>query len=367
MTTPNADALRAAFDAPAPPTVGLEDELMVLDAATLDLVPRAPELLARLDGDPRFKLELPAEQIELVVAPSRTVAEAAAALAAGRRDLLGAAGDDLRLAAAGLHPFAGTEGTLNPGPRYEATEAEYGLIARRQLVSALQVHVAIRGADRALAVYNALRSHLPELAALAAHAPFHAGRDTGMASFRPTISQMLPRQGVPPALASWEAYAEALAFVAEGGAGRWWWELRPHDAHGTLELRVPDAQATVADAAAVAAVAHSLAVWLGQRHDAGEALPVHETWRIEENRWSAARHGVEGELRDLDSGEREPTRDRLHALLDDLEPVAQRLGCATELEAARALVRHNGALRLREASGGDLRAATAWLVERFTA
>ncbi|MBX5443089.1 MAG: YbdK family carboxylate-amine ligase [Solirubrobacteraceae bacterium] len=363
---PDAAALRAAFAAPAPPTVGLEEELMLLDAATLDLAPRAPELLERLGGDPRFTLELPAAQVEIVLPPARTAGEAARALRAARADLAAAAaGLGLRPAGAGLHPFAAAEGPLNPGARYEATAREYGRVARRQLVFALQVHVAIRGADRALAVHNALRTHLPALAALAANAPFHDGRDTGMASMRPLVSQQLPRQGVPPALPSWEAYADALAFVA-AGTGRWWWELRPHPEHGTLELRVADAQATVAEAAAVAAVAHALAVWLAERHDAGERLPVHDAWRIEENRWSACRWGVEGELRDLDAGGRPVrTRDALHALLDALEPVAVRLGCAGELAGARALVERNGALRVREAAGGDPLAAARSLAERY--
>jgi carboxylate-amine ligase len=362
----NPDELRAAFDAPVPPTVGLEEELMLLDAATLDLAPRAPEVVAALAGDARFKLELPAAQLEIVLDPARTVAEAAAALRVARRDLAAAVEPmGLRVAGAGLHPFAATEGALNAGPRYEATEAEYGAIARRQLVFALQVHVAIRGADRALAVYNALRSYLPELAALAANAPFYAGRDTGMASVRPIISENLPRQGVPPALTSWEAYADALRWVED--PGRWWWELRPHARHGTLELRVPDAQATVEDAAAVAAVAQALAVWLAERWEAGEALRVHDTWRIEENRWSAARWGVEGDLRDIDTGQPRRARERLHALLDELDPVAARLGCADELAVARALVERNGALRVRAAADGDVRAATRWLAERFLA
>ncbi|UGS34172.1 Putative glutamate--cysteine ligase 2 [Capillimicrobium parvum] len=337
---------------------------MLLDAATLDLAPRASEVIAQLDGDPRFKLELPAAQVEIVLPPLHRPADAAAQLAAARRDLLAAAGDELRLAAAGLHPFAADQGPLNRGPRYDRTAAEFGEVARRQLVFALQIHVAVRGADRALAVYNALRSYLPDLAALAAHAPFHAGRDTGMASWRPVVSQMLPRQGVPPRLRSWDDYAHALHWVED--PGRWWWELRPHPVHGTLELRVPDAQATVADAAAIVAVAQALAVRLAERHDVGEPLRVHDTWRIEENAWSAGRHGVEGELRDLDTGEPAPARARLHALLDELEPVAERLGSAGELQDARRLVERNGAMALREASGGDPEAATRWLMERFT-
>lgn len=361
----DADALRTVFDAPAPATVGLEDELMLLDATTLDLAPRAVEVVSALAGDGRVTLELPASQVELVLAPAATVREAAAALRAAREALVAGLPDGLRVAAAGVHPFAAPEGPLNEGPRYERTAREYGIVARRQLVFALQVHVAVGGADRSLAVYNALRSYLPLLAALAAHAPFHAGRDTGLASARPTIAATLPRQGVPPPLPSWEAYADALRWVED--PGRWWWELRPHPRHGTLELRVPDAQATVAEAAAVAACAQALVAFLADRVDAGEPLPVHDTWRIEENRWSACRHGVEGTMRDLDTGEPRPTRARLHALLDELEPVAERLGAAAELAAARGLVERNGALRLREAAGGDPRAATAWLVDRFLA
>lgn len=338
---------------------------MLLDARTLDLAPRALEVLEQLAGDPRFKPELPAAQLEIVVPPARTVAAAVSGLARGRADLLAAVGDELGLACAGLHPFAAIEGPLNSGLRYQATADEYGFVANRQLVFALQVHVAVRGADRALAVYNAARSYLPELAALAANAPFHGGRDTGMASARPLVGENLPRQGVPPAMASWEAFAAALAFVSWGGGGRWWWELRPHEHHGTLELRVPDAQATVAEAAAVAATGQALLVWLAERFDAGAPLAVHETWRIEENRWSAARWGVEGEMRDLDDGDREPTRARLHRLLDALEPVAERLGSANELAGARNLVGANGAMRLREAAGGDPRHATRWLMERY--
>jgi carboxylate-amine ligase len=366
---PTAAGLRAAFERPGPPTVGLEEELMVLDPATLDLAPRAAEVLGALDGDPRFKLELPAAQLEIVTAPAPDVASAAAELAGARRTLAAALPGRARFAAAGVHPFAAPEGALNEGGRYDAIAAEYGPVARRQLVFGLHVHVAVRGAGRALAVHDALRSHLPELAALAANGPYHDGRDSGLASVRPKISEMLPRQGVPPALGSWEGLAAALSWGRRAGTQTapaptgWWWELRLHPAHGTVELRVPDAQATVADTAAVAAVAHALVVRLADRHEAGEVLPVHPTWRIEENRWSACRHGLAGTLADLDTGEPQPTRDRLERLLDDLAPTASRLGCSAELEAARGLLHANGAERQRAAGGP--RAAAAWLAERF--
>lgn len=367
---PTADELRAAFDAPAAFTLGLEEELMLLDPETHDLAPRAQEVLASLGGDPRYKLELPASQLEIVVAPRSNVADATRDLAAARRALTRATEGVVRPATAGVHPFAEPVGEINRGERYDRTLVEYASVARRQLVCALQVHVAVGGADRTLAVYNGLRPHLPELAALAANAPFHAGMDTGLASVRPSISETLPRQGVPPAISSWEEYAEALRWGhAAGGVPevrRWWWELRLHPIFGTLELRVPDAQTTVAAASAVAAFAQSLVAWLAERHDGGEALPGAPTWRIGENRFSAARHGVEGTMADLETGERRRTRERLAELIEALSPVARRLGCPAELTRAGELARANGAMRQREAASElGMGGLARWLADEY--
>jgi carboxylate-amine ligase len=367
---PTADDLRTAFDAPEPLTLGLEEELMLLDPESLDLLPRAADVVDAA-GDERFKLEMPAAQLELTLPPARSVPDAIAALSRARRDLASAAAPVGRLAAAGVHPFAHPVGELNTGDRYALTEDEYGEIARRQLVCALQVHVAVGGADRSLAVYNGLRPWLPLVAALAANAPFHDGRDTGMASIRPKIGEQLPRQGIPPAIASWEAFAEALAWGAASGAvpdaRRWWWELRPHPQFGTLEVRVPDAQATVADAAAVAALVHSLTAWLALRHDSGEPLETADTWRLEENRWAAARRGMDADLADLRTGERTPARECLAALVGELAAVAASLGCADELATVERLAAHGGAVRQREvaAAGGGVRAVAGWLADVY--
>ena len=368
---PTAADLRAAFDAATPLTVGVEEEAMLLDPVTLDLCPRAFEVLSVAPADLRFKAELPAAQLELVTDPAPDVTTTVAALAAGRRDLAALADGIGRLGAAAVHPFAAVEGELSRGPRYAFSRAEYGAVGRLQLVGALQVHVAVGGAERSLAVYNALRSHLPELAALAANGAWFAGRDSGLASVRPKLAELLPRQGVPPVLASWEALADAYAWGVRAGAmpseRLWWWELRPHPSHGTLELRVPDAQAAVADAAAVVAVAQALVAWLAERWDAGEPLPVAETWRIEANRWSAARRGLDGTLADLVSGEPVPTRDRLRAVLAALAPTAERLGSGPWLREAARLVEANGAVRQRMAAagGGGARAVAAWLADAY--
>ena len=298
------------------------------------------------------------------------MAGAIAELAAGRSRLAALASPDARIVAAGVHPFASPLAALNTGERYDAILDDYGDVARSQHVCALQVHVAVGSADATLAVYNALRGYLPELAALAANAPFHAGRDTGFASVRPLIGGLLPRQGVPPEVPSWAAFAEMLEWGRVSGAAeeprRWWWELRPHVAYGTLEVRVCDTQTTVAEAAAVAAFAHALVAWLAERHEAGEVLAAPESWRVAENRWAAARRGLDANLADLVSGEPRPVRELLRERLETLAPVAARIGCADELAGAYALVEQNGALRQRQvAAETDLRGVTDWLASRF--
>jgi carboxylate-amine ligase len=344
--------VRDAFDNSSELTVGLEEELMLLDAETLDLAPRAAEVIGALGGDPRFKLEMPAAQLEIVTAPHATVEDAAAELARSRADVDTVAGRaGFRIAGAGAHPFASGVGPLNTGERYRRIGAEYATVANRQLVFGLHVHVAVRGADRALAVYNALRSHLPDLAAAAANAPFYEGRDTGLASVRSRISGLLPRQGVPPAFESFDAYEQALRWFGFDDPRQWWWELRLHPTLGTVEVRVPDTQRTIADTAAVGAVAQALVRRLAERHDAGERLSVAETWRIDHNRWSACRHGLAGEMLDLDTGEPRSTRGRVAALVDEL-------GVAMPAGDGAALQREVAAAR-------GLRGLVVWLADGF--
>lgn len=366
---PTAERLRSLFDATPPLTVGVEEEVMVLDPGTLDLAPEADRVLDRVRGDARFKRELPAAQLEIVTSPQPTTGAAVEALTAGRRDLCAAVAGAWRLAAAGVHPFAAAEGELSDHESYADTRERYGRVARRQLVFALQVHVAVGGAERTLAVYNALRSYLPEISALAANSRWHEDRDSEFASVRPKIADALPRQGVPPPLRSWEAYAEALAWGSAAGTFDprvWWWELRPHVQLGTLEVRVPDAQATVAESAGVIAFVHALVAWLAARHDHGERLPVVPGWKIEENRWSAARDGLEGTLADLADGTRRATRERLLWLIDQLGTAAATVGADAYLAEMRALAETNGAIRQRRvgADGGG-RAVAEWLAGGF--
>jgi carboxylate-amine ligase len=179
---------------------------------------------------------------------------------------------------------------------------------------------------------------------------------------------VLPRSGVPPSFADWDDFARYVAWGWRGGlfpdATHLWWDLRPHPGHGTLELRVADAQTYLVDTAAIAAVAQSLAAHLAELWDTGEPLAVHPTHRIRENAWRALRYGVRGFLVDLDTGTAMPTRERLLGLIQRLRASARRLGCDDELLDASALVAGNGADRQRYVAEREgLSGLVRWLAD----
>ncbi|MFA9271790.1 MAG: glutamate-cysteine ligase family protein [Baekduiaceae bacterium] len=263
------------------------------------------------------------------------------------------------------------DGPLADGERYEALRAEYGAVAELQQVCALQIHVAVGDSARTIAVHDALREHLPDLAALAANAPVYGARDTGFASVRPLISRLLPRQGVPPAIGDPHAHAADLAWGAQAGAVRdptqWWWELRPHPVHGTLELRVPDAQTSLGGATAIVALAYALVATVADELDTGVPRSAVPSWRIEENRWAACRDGLGATVTDVRTGEREAVADRLLGLVDRVRPAAVRLGCAAELTKVSALVVSGGgaAAQRREAFAHGIAALPGRLADRY--
>jgi glutamate---cysteine ligase / carboxylate-amine ligase len=344
-------ALRHRFDHAPALTVGVEEEVILLDPDTFLPVDLGERVLTRMDGDPRFKPELRCAQLELVTPPASTVADVVRELAAARRILAERLRGEIRFAALGTHPCSTTISAVMPNRRFREIGEELRWLARAALPSGLHVHVAVDGAERALAVYNALRSYLPEIAALAANSPFYEGRDTGMASARLKVREDHPRSGIPPAFESWDAYTDFVAWGARGGVIRdpsyHWWDLRLNASVGTLEIRVADSQTRVDDVAGIAAVCHALVARIVGRHDAGDRLPVHDTHRIAENRWRAVRDGTGGELVDLDTGAPAATRERLRDLIGELEPYAVALGCDLELGHALALVTANGAVRQR--------------------
>lgn len=317
-------SLGAVFAGTVAGTVGLEEELVLVDRGNW-LPVGAADLLADVD-DPRIKPELPACQVEIATAVHQDPSAAVDELRRCRSLLAKACDPDRAVIAAPVHPLIDGPVELSATARAGGLDRRYREVIRRQLVSSLQIHLAFGDAGCTLAVYHALRDLLPELAALAAGAPFAGGRDTGLCSVRPVIAGQLPRQGVPPIIASWAQHADDLEWAARGGAvtdpSEWWWELRPHVRFGTLELRVLDVPATTGRTGAIVRFVYALAAGLTERHHLGELPAPAPTWRIAENRWAALRDGVHGELLDLHTGVARSTRRRLHDLVDAAEPYA---------------------------------------------
>ena len=349
-------AYREGFREDDQPSVGLEEELILVDPGSFAPVENTDWLLAEL-ADGCFVPELRTGQIELSLPPKPVVSEARRQLVGARGRLLDTLAGRLRMLAAGGHPTLAGPMPVTAKPRYLQIEAEYGWATRRGLPSGLHVHVQIGDPDEALAIFNACRGYLPELAALAANSPFFEGADSGLASSRLKLSEDFPRSGIPPAFASWRQLAEFVSWADGGGlfpdSSYLWWDLRLRPEYGTLEFRVADAQTSTDDSAAIAALCQTLVVALRERLRAGEQLPAYPTHFLAENRWRAIRDGLDGILVDPASGLRELTRDRLTRLLLELEPYARSVGCADELAHAWSLVASNGASRQRTVARRD--------------
>jgi carboxylate-amine ligase len=334
----DATSWRAQYENGRDLTLGLEEELLLLHPETLAPLPEGARAIELIGGPPgRFRTELPSAQIEQVTDPCETLDDALEALRAGRREMAEALSGFARLAGSATHPSAPLVTELAAGERYVPIIAEYGPIAQLELVQGLHVHVGVRGADRALAVFNALRGHLPEVAAQAGNGPFLAGHDTGLASVRPKLAELLPRQGTPPVIESYEWLAALTEWGPFPDATHLWWEARLHPRHPTIEVRCADQQITAEDSAAVADYVFGLVRRLCARYDAGEALPAHDAVRISENRWRALRHGLDGALLDLETGDAVPTRELILARIEE-----------TGASRARALAERNGTERQRD-------------------
>ena len=335
-------------------TLGLEEELILVDPHTLEPVDGIEAVLDRL-VDPSVQPEFRAAQVELVTPVCAGVGELMREVASGRARLVAALDRSVRLLAAGTHPTTRGPSAITDRPRYRGIARDHGWALRRGLPSGLHVHVGIADPDELLDVYNAARGYLPLLAALAANSPFFEGTDSALASSRLKLVEDLPRAATPPVFAT---HAEFAAFVAWGVAGGLfhdltylWWDVRPRPDLGTIEFRVADAQTRVEDTAAVAALVQSLVAALRLRLRAGERLDVQPTQVIQENRWRAVRDGLDAELVDPHTGIPRPARDRLARLVLELEPYADELGCDAELALVWPLLARNGASRQRELAG----------------
>jgi glutamate---cysteine ligase / carboxylate-amine ligase len=363
---------REQFESGRDFTVAVEEEFALLDPETLGLVNRFTDLQAAAPGtplEPHLVGELIASEAEVKTGRCESFEEAAA-LMGERRTQLRALADPLgiALAAAGTHPWSPwREQKIIDTPHYRRNDEILRYVVWRNNTFGLHVHVGIAGVDRAIAVCNGLRNWLPHLLALSASSVFVEGVFTYLHSARTQIfTKMFPRCGIPDAYDGWQGFEEYVRFLYETGSidehTQLWWSVRPHLAFPTVEIRICDAQPDIADARSLAALCYSLAARIARAVDDGEPLPDHPRRLLEENFWRAIRHGLAGELIDLDRGVAEPARASLERLVEWVLPVAEELGAAQYLAVPAA----NSAERqmARWDAGASMEEIYAELVER---
>jgi carboxylate-amine ligase len=344
-------------EAPELYTLGIEEEVMLLDPDRWSLAQSGDEVLAALSGElaRHMSPETHAAVLELTTGVHADVHGAASELGALRHELEGELrGMGLAAAGSGTHPSTVSEETQVSGsPRYRLIHDSLRVLARREPTMALHVHVGIPEPEAAVRLLNGLRRHLPVLLALSANSPFWQGRDSGFDSARTVIFQAFPRTGLPRSFESYADYVGAVdALIAAGaisGPSFLWWDVRLQPRLGTVEVRIMDAQSSLRDVDPIVALIQSLSRL--ELVD-GSPTPVPGIEVLAENRFLAARDGMDARLIDAGKGCLTPVRDMVHALLTDCRPHAVALGCAAALEGVADLAATNGAARQREFTTG---------------
>ena len=320
-------------------SVGVEEEVMILDAQTYALSPQVEALIAASEGRAltgRFKTELFASVIELNTNTCATAAEAVAALAELRPALDELARErDLRIAAAGSHPFSPPEEQpIAPDPRYEKFVAYAGPSARRQGVSGLHVHVGMPSAEACFDALEGVLPWLPLVLALSANSPYLDGRETGLASNRAEVLAQLPRSGAPPVFGSyeeWEHFVERFAGLGlADGYTRFWWDVRPHPMLGTLEVRMPDQPTRLEVTGAFVALLQALCVSVLDEPPRRD--PPSARGDYAQNRWAALRFGPRAELVHPDGHRLVAAPELARELLERIGATAAELGTSELLE-----------------------------------
>jgi carboxylate-amine ligase len=332
---------REAYENGTDFTLAVEEEFAVLDPETLSLANRFEELQAAARGTPleeHLVGELIASEVEIRTGRCDSFAEAAAKIGERRAQLEELAGGlGIALAAAGTHPWSPwQEQRIIDTPHYRANDELLRYVVWRNNTFGLHVHVGIRGADRAIAVCNALRNYLPELLAVSASSPFVEGVFTYLHSTRTEVfTRMFPRCGVPDAYDGWRGFEEYVRFLYDTRSiaehTQIWWSVRPHLAFPTVEIRICDAQPELEESRSLAALCYTLTARIARALDEGEPLPDYPHRLIEENFWRATRYGLAGDLIDLAGGQVRPARAHLERLLEWIAPLAEELGAAQYL------------------------------------
>ena len=357
----------------------MEWELELVDLQTRELASgdAASDILRELAAPhggehPKAKHELLESCIEVITGVCLTVAEA-------EKDLLETLGEvsaaaerrGLGVMCSGTHPFTDwATQQISPNPRYAKLIQDMPWLARRLQIFGVHVHVGVRSPDKAIPIVNALTAYIPHFLALSASSPYWMGTDTGLASARSKVFEGLPTAGLPYQLSGWDDFerfmetlisAQTISTIREV-----WWDVRPHPNFGTVELRICDGLPTLHEIGWVAALSQCLVEMLNAQLDKGYTLPMPKGWTVRENKWRAARYGIDADIIVDETGRTTPLREAFEELVHDLAPIADRLGCADELGRAKQMLDIGPSyLRQRavaETAGGDLTAVVDSLV-----
>jgi len=368
------------FNASERSSLGVEVELEIVDRRTRELASAATDILTELGAGhpggehPKAKHELFECTVEIITGICTTVAEAREDLQITLDEVTAAADRrGLSLLCSGTHPTSDWQDQrISPDPRYARLVEEMQWLARRMQIFGVHFHVGVRSAEKSIAIANALTAYIPHFLALSASSPYWHGRDTGLASSRSKVFENLPTAGLPYRMENWKEFEEFMDTLVTAHAitsiREVWWDIRPHPDFGTVELRICDGIPNLAEVAGLAAMAQSLVEWLDSRIDRGETLPVPREWVVRVNKWRAARHGVDADIIGDDHGTQVPLRRAVRALVEELSPVAARLGCLDELTSNLATL-ELGPSYLRQravvAAGGSLADIVDSLVEEM--
>lgn len=331
------------FAVSPPSTLGIEVELFLVDDQTWGLSNSAAAVLEAVGpwedsgGSPKVKHEAYQHTVEMVTDVCTTVAEARADLDATYERLRDAAGSQgLRLISSGTHPFSDWR---NAAPtqqeRYLAQVEQVQWIARRAQICSAHFHVGVGEGDRAIAIVNTLMFYHPIFLALSASSPYYERDDTGLASCRTSVLEAMPTAGFPHLLSDWAEFQRMhdslLASGTISGVRDLWWDVRPHPDFGTVELRMCDSPSTLGEVTAVAALAQCLVRYIDDALRSGARAATPPRWILRQNKWLAARYGLDAMIVTDERGGRRSVRETILALIEDLQPVAASLGCEDDL------------------------------------
>jgi len=373
--------VKIPFSSSPSSSLGIEWELQLVDHQTRELRGEASEILDELrvkageEEAAKAKHELFESTIEVITGVCGSVEEATADLAGTislLRDLAERRG--IGLMCSGTHPITDYDTQrITTDERYSHLVGQMQWLARRLLIFGVHVHVGVRSPDKAIPIMNALMAYIPHFLALSASSPYWLGGDTGLASSRSQVFASLPTAGLPYPLEDWPSFEAFMETLITSGTietiREVWWDIRPHPNFGTVELRICDGLPSLLEVGAVAALAQCLVDRMNTQIDRGYRLPMPTRWLVQENKWRAARYGLEAKIMVDERGGVRALRDEIIDLVEDLVPVAHRLGCAAELSDVLSILGTGPSYARQRAAarraGGDLTRVVDTLLEEM--